>query len=146
MGLDDLIPDHDQNTSGSSSSGRSKDRDKDPYANDDLISIGSPPNDKHFNEEQWEKVKRVVREEFGMSIGEVKSLPAKERYETLHEAVTFNPDATDRDEHELVSDNRCLVCDRAADNVGVEIEGYLFCVDHTAGQVAKAIEEESDED
>lgn len=145
MGLDDLIPEHDRDTSGSSSQGSNSDKPSDPYQNDDLISIGSPPNDKHFNEEQWEKVKRVVREEFGMTVGEVKTMPSKERYETLHKAVTFNEDQNGDDESKLMSNKRCPVCGRAADNVGVEISGELFCVEHTAGQVANALEEDENQ-
>lgn len=139
MGLEDLLPDDEEvDRSSSSNSGSSKP--DDPFQNDDLISIGSPPNDKHFNEEQWEKVKRVVREEFGMKIGEVKSMPSEKRYETLHKAVTFNEDDEDEPE-ELVSNTRCGVCGRAADNVGVEIHGETYCVQHTAGEIAESLED-----
>lgn len=140
MGLDDLIPEEAERSSRSSSSGSSEP--SDPFANDDLISIGSPPNDKHFTEEQYEKVKRVVREEFGMSIGEVESLPSNERYKTLHEAVTFNPDLDDEEQTDLVEDDRCIVCGDAAGFSSTHIEGEPVHIHHTVGQLNEVLEDD----
>lgn len=144
MGLDDLIPEKDRNTSGRSSSKKSNNTDDDEDDSAYKV-IGSPPNDKHFSEERWEKVKRVIREEFGMSVQKVlNNKPAKERYEILHEAALYNSDAEEDSEYRV--EERCEICDVAAKNeAGVTINGVRFCIHHPAVQVKNVLDEEEND-
>lgn len=137
MGIDDLIPeDTKSSTSRSSSSNTGT---NDPSEDQELKSIGSEPYDKHFTEGKWEEVKRVIRTEFGMNVNEVlNNKTAEERYDILHEAVTFNPDIDE--DVEYVQNERCPVCDSAVMKEStVEFQSEQICVHHTIAQVDKAL-------
>lgn len=131
MGLDDLIPDEvEESTSGVPQS-KSKKEDKDEI----VKSFGKPPYRKEFKEEQWKKVKRVIREEFGKTVGGVVNSPNEERYELLHEAIMYVESDKDPGESDSSSETRCAYCGNACDDISVELEGKMFCVHHTAAQV-----------
>lgn len=130
MGLDDLIPDEvDESTS------RAPRQSKDDSSDDDIVkSFGEPPKRKKFTEDQWEHVKRVIREEFGMKVGTVVNSPPDQRYELLHEAAMTPASKIGEAESESSSSTRCHYCDKACDDAYVELEGKKFCVHHTVAQ------------
>lgn len=128
MGLKDLIPDDvDESTSGVPQNSNQKQDDQEI-----VKTFGKPPHRKEFTQKQWDKVQRVVHNEFGMSIGEVISSPEEERYELLHEAIMFNEGSGDNSPN--VSTVRCAYCGDACDGTHVVLEGKKFCVHHTVAQ------------
>lgn len=133
MGLDDVI-DTDDSSSSSSSRTRSD------SSSEDLITIGSPPNEKKFKEEKWEEVKKIIRNKMEYSVNEVKHLPSGKRYEVLHEAATWDEEELTEKQEELKSDTNCIVCGRDCSKSGVELEGEMVCVNHPAAKVAKHLE------
>lgn len=133
MGLDDVIDNDDSSPSSSS-------RTRDNSSSEDLITIGSPPNEKKFSEEKWEEVKKVIQEEMQYSVNEVKHLPSGERYEVLHEAATWDEEELTKKQEELRSVTNCIVCGINCSKSGVELEGHMVCVSHPAAKVAKALE------
>lgn len=138
MGLDDLIPDDvDESTSRVP-----RDKEKTEAKDDIVESFGKEPYRKEFTEEQWEKVKRVITTEFGMTVGEVVNSPNQERYELLHEAIMFSESDKDSGESENSSTTRCYYCGNACDDTNVVIEGEKFCVHHTAAQVAATLNDD----
>lgn len=138
MGLDDLIPeDVDESTSGVPQKQTKTEE------NDEIVeSFGKPPYRKEFKKEQWEKVKRVIRTEFGMKVGEVISSPNEERYELLHEAIMFVESDKESGESENSSTTRCAYCGGACDDIKVVLEGESFCLHHTAAQVHNELHNE----
>jgi hypothetical protein len=109
---------------------------------DVVETFGKEPYRKEFTEEKWEKVKRVIRDEFGMTVGEVVNSPNQERYELLHEAVLFNESDTDSGDSEHSSNKRCSYCDKACDSTSVIIEERRFCVHHTAAQIETVLNDD----
>lgn len=137
MGLDDLLPDEANTRSTSSTRDQSSSSEKE-YA----VDVGSGRHRKAFTEEQWEKVKRVLTQEFGKKPNVVLNSPARERYEILHEAITFSEGEKEEGELENRSDTRCGVCGSACDLTAVEIGGEYFHPHHTAGQVAMELNDD----
>jgi len=139
MGLEDVIPD-DVDTSSSSSSKR-----EDTSPDKKYKVIGSDPYKKKFTLEKWQEVKDVIRHEMGLNINEVlNNVSAEKRFDILHEAATYSTGELDREEMQNWSTERCIVCDRAADEVGVEIAGHTVCFHHTIAQLEEAIEDNQD--
>lgn len=137
MGLEDIIPDG-KSSGSSGSSGRRRKKKKEK-----VIEIGNPPYDKKFKEKKWEGVKKVIRNEFDYkSVGEVKSLPAEERYDVLHEAALIHEGEKRADESQHRAKERCLRCGAASGDMMVEIEDEMFCISHPAIQVRKALDGE----
>lgn len=144
MGLDDLLPEGADKSSSSSSSGRkTASQSSEDEGRDIHKEFGSGNLKKSFTEEQWEKVKRVVEEEFGLNINVVcNGYSAEKRYQVLHEAVMFD----DGDEADLPEVIECPICEADLDTSGVEIEGEQFCVHHTAGQIRSYLDGELEDD
>lgn len=130
MGLDDLIPDEvDESTSRAPRQSGSED------SGEEIVkSFGDPPRRKEFTEDQWEHVKRVIREEFGMKVGTVVNSPPRERHEILHDAATTPASKIGESDSENSSSTRCYYCGKACDGAYVELEGKKFCVHHTVAQ------------
>lgn len=139
MGLDDVKGVSKGGSSRSSSNRRSKKSDE----KDEIVqTVTHAGKKKEFTKERWEKVKKVIRQEMDYSVNEVlNNLSAKERYETVHEAATWNPnDLTDK-QKELKTEDRCYVCGKANSQATVEIDGKPVHVHHTVGQLASEIGE-----
>lgn len=134
MGLDDIIPD-DSNSSSRSSPSSTSGSDGPEIVRE----IGGGEYQKRFTEEQWEKVKRVIRSKMDYSVDAVLNMRSEERYEVLHEAVTYNPDVEEgvSEEHKTTLD--CYHCGNDCSGGYVELEGERFCMQHPAAQVAKAL-------
>lgn len=143
MGLDDLIPEGAE-SSGSGGSrgggGRKKQKDDLEYK----VVIGNEPNRKVFTEEKWEEVQKVIVNDFGMQVNEVKNKPAAERYEILHEAaLKAGSDSYTLDE-ELEEKSTCSVCgDAATEDTSVKIEGRMVHIHHTAVKIREALDDEN---
>lgn len=142
MGLDDLVPDGAE-TSSSRGGGGGRNK-KPPEEQEDKVVIGNEPNRKVFTEEKWEEVQRVIVNDFGMQVNEVKNKPASERYEILHEAALKASEQSYEPDEDLEEDRVCLVCgDAATDDTSVEIEGEMVHIHHTAAKIAKELNDES---
>jgi len=138
MGLDDLLPDGVNKSSGSSSNQSSSTPEK------KYKVIGSDPYRKKFTLEKWEEVKDVIRHEMGLNVNEVlNNVSAEKRFDILHEAATFSNGELDRDDMENWSTARCIVCGKAADEVGVEIAGETVCFHHTIAQLEQSLQEDN---
>lgn len=135
MGLEDLVPE-DKRGSGSSSSGRSRRKKK------DTVAFGSGQFRKEFEEERWEEVKGTLINEMGLVPNEVvNNYSAQERFEVLHEAALLSKSETTLEELGR-QPTRCEYCGSAVGQSGVEIDGEMFCIHHTAGQIANALYED----
>lgn len=137
MGLKDLGPDDTGSSSGGRSSGRKRKKDD----SDDKVEIGSEPYKKVFKQEKWEEVKTFISHEMGLSPNKVvNNYKAEERYEVIHEAALAVDDEKEPEELSNYSRNRCAYCDCALGEFGVELEGKVFCPNHTAGQVKETLD------
>lgn len=140
MGLEDLLPE-DENVSESSSSrsgGQSSSSDSSPDV-EYVKTIGTPPREKKFTQEQWDKVKRVIADHFDLTIGEVLSSPSEKRYKLIHEAIMFNEGEIEEDDISEPPDKVCYHCGNSCKGYSVEIEDEYFCNYHTAGEVIASL-------
>lgn len=138
MGLNDLIPD-DSGTSSSSTSTKSKP----PEEQEDKVVIGKGETKKVFDEERWERIKRVIIDEMGLIPNKVvNNYPADERYNIIHEAAMLLDEKTEPEESDYSSTTRCAICGKAADDAYVEIEGLIVHTNHTAGQIESELNNE----
>ena len=137
MGLDDLLP------NGTNVSQSPSPSEQDSSSEPDFAKVvGSGRYQKKFTEERWEKVQRVIREAFSYSVNEVLHLPAEKRYELLHEAVLYDEGKLDPDESEGLTECECYFCGNDCTKNNVEIRGEVFCIHHTAGQVANSLNDD----
>lgn len=139
MGLDNILPD--DADSSSSSSGGSK-RSPSSDTDDDLKVIGSPPNQKSFTQEKWEGVKKVIYEDTEHSVNEVLNMPAKRRYEILHEAALTHEGQKAAEDMETYSRDRCFICGKDCTNSGVTVAGKTVHANHPVMKLKKALEED----
>lgn len=142
MGLEDLIDG--KTDSGSQSSPNRGSRSSGELSKEDLEEqyhkvIGSPPNQKVFDEDTWNDVKRVLREVMGKNVNKVLNSPPQKRHEILHEAALYSEGKLEETEHE--AEEKCPICDKAAGDAAVPIGGEKVHVHHTAGQIESAIKE-----
>lgn len=136
MGLDDLVDDA-GGSSSSSSSKRSKS--KSFHDDDEYKVVGSDQYQKVFHEDEWAKVKDVLKDEMGKVPNVVLNSPEQERFEILHEAALIASGDKDPLDSDYTGQERCLYCGSNPGDAAVEIQGETFCVHHTAGQVSSEL-------
>lgn len=142
MGLEDVtdkVKENYESQSSPNSSSRSYSRPSREELEESFeMVVGSPPYQKVFDEEQWEEVKRVLRDVMGKNVNRVLNMPQERRHELLHEAALYSDGKIEETEHEV--EEKCPVCQKAvAEGAGVSILGYEIHVQHTAGQIQSAI-------
>lgn len=138
MGLNDAVDDLLPDSSGSDDSGGGGSTDSER----DLITIGKPPYDKHFEPEHFEEIKEVMPSKLGYTVNEAKNLPADERYEVFHEAALIARSELDPEESETAKSEKCQICGSVLhEDATAVISGEKFCSDHPAIQVANHFEE-----
>lgn len=135
MGLDDLIPD-DVDTSGSS---RGKQDSGSQTETEYVETFSCGKGTKKFTEEQWEKVKNVVRSEYSFTVGELISKKAEERHDLLHE-IAIKATSDREPETDNTSDVRCAVCGNDCSDMYVVIEGEKVHIQHNAAQMAEELD------
>ena len=141
MGLGDIVDQHGGDSTDSSTNQKQNNTTRRNNSEDDeLVCFGQPPTQKCFHKEDWEEVKRYIREEMKYSVSEVVNSSGEERYELLHEAKLGKEGALEPEESENTSTNRCGVCGKDCRDSKVEIAGEDFHVHHTAAQVASYFE------
>lgn len=136
MGLDDILPDDSSDTHHSHSSPSESSTQSDPSHH----VIGSGDTSRSYIPTRWKKLKRVITREMGLSVEEVLEKPPEERNEILDHADNWYDDDFEQNTSAYRSTTRCTVCRQACDEHYVEINGEKFCVQHTAGQIARALD------
>jgi hypothetical protein len=139
MGLRELIPEHDRDTTGKKPVSEENDIHTSPTT---YIEIGSGEYKKKFPEEKFERVKDIVKNDFGMSMTKVLSnMSSQKRYEILHDAAKkAAPDKMYTSEYD--KDEECLACGRVVGDHTVKIAGEHFCTHHPAAMVNKELRED----
>lgn len=144
MGLDDI-----DGVSEGGSSRSSPNRQSSQEPEEEIVQTFSHAGrTKKLNEEQWEKAKKVIRLEMDYTVEEVvNNLPSGERYELIHEALTWNSDDLTDKQEELKDEKRCIVCGKSAtpSETVIEVEDYLVHFHHTVAQLGKALRDERGE-
>ena len=142
MGLGDIVDQHGgESTDSSTKTKTNKTTRRNNSEDDELVCFGQEPNRKCFQKEDWEDVKRYIREEMKQSVSQVVNASGEKRYELLHEAKLGSEGALEVDRSDNTSTQRCGVCGKDCRDAGVEIAGEMFHVQHTAAQLASYFEE-----
>lgn len=137
MGLDDVldgkVPDGKRSGGSSSSSDQSE----------QIVKIGSPPNQKKFTKDRWEEVKEAITGELGYTTQEVlEDMPSNKRHEIVHEAAMISSSDMDPEDSQTRPTKKCPICDEILrEEMVVEIAGMEVHAHHTAAQVEKALDQ-----
>lgn len=136
MGLDDIVPDD----ADTSSRGGRTDK-KSPGERDDTVVVQGPGEKKKiFEEDDYEKVKKVIAEEMGLVPNKVlNNYTAADRYDVFHEAALIVDSEMDSEENSYAK-NRCEICGNATQDFGVELGGIVVCPQHSAAQIRKELD------
>lgn len=138
MGLDDVL--NDKVPESKRSGGRSSSSSGDD--SEQIVKIGSPPNQKKFTKSRWEEVKEAITGELGYTTNEVlEEMPPNERHEIIHEAAMISSSEMDPEDSKTRPSNKCDICDNILrDEMEVEIAGLKIHANHTAAQIEKELD------
>lgn len=134
MGLDEIIPDHADTSSTSSSTHNVSSQQK------IVKEFGSSLGTKKFTEEMWEQIITFIRQETEYTVAEIENMRAEERHRKLHDISQAATSETSLNNAEIISDTRCIICDDDCSDSYVEIEGEKMHIHHTIGQAASELE------
>lgn len=144
MGLDDIEGVSEGGSSRSSSNRSTSSKQKEVEY---VKTFSHAGKHKRLTEDQWQDAKKVIRSEMEYTVEEVlNNLPSGERYEVIHEALTWGEGDLTEKQEELRTEERCIVCGKATTlkEETVVVEGYRVHFHHTVAQLGKALEEERD--
>lgn len=136
MGLEDALPEDVEPASSSTSSNTSSDEDK--------VVIQGESSKRVFDEDKWERIEDLIREEYEENLNQVlNNWSADERYEFIGKVARHDT----RNSHELDQDPgeeiHCDHCGKRVTVVAVELHGYVYCRNHTVGEIHMELDDES---
>lgn len=143
MGLEDALPDDVEPSSSSSSSSTTSSGTSGSVDDDKIVVHGDSSKKRIFDEDKWERVKKLVEEEYDESLNEVlNNWSAEDRYEFIGEVAkhdTRNRHGLDQEPGEKIT---CEYCGKEVTVVAVELHGHVYCRNHTVGEIHLELDED----
>lgn len=137
MGIDDLIPDNVEMSSG----GQNKEKSEPDFVEYKEV-FHSNHGEKKYTEKQWNNIKDVIRKHYPHTVHEVKNMNPEKRHDILHEVSIKANTEGEIEETPETTDMRCAVCNTDCSGGYVIIDGERVHVMHNVMQVADALDKE----
>lgn len=135
MGIDDLMPEDDNNETSESSRDNS---DEKSLSTSDFVSYSG--GSRYLSGERWRQIIEVMENELNISYAELAERSPDEQEQILQKADDFISGMGSWTGTEFDIETRCIVCGHDCHADGIILEGYNVCRGHSAQEVRLAID------